>query len=221
VNAQRRAFLAVGAAAPVAGGIAALDAPKQRAWSDVPPREVIRKQYFPDVVLRTHEGRSVRLYEDLIRDKIVTINYMYVACSDGTCPITTHNLTRVQKLLKERVGRDIFMYSITLDPEIDTPEALGKYARMHGVGPGWLFLTPAPRDAEMLRRRLGYYDLNPEVDKLRSSHAAMLRFGNERRQLWGTASGIADPEVIVRSIRWVTDPPEAARRRVGAASIAF
>jgi protein SCO1/2 len=173
-------------------------------WPEHAPREVIRREYFPDVVLRTHEGKRVRLYEDLIRDRIVTLNYMYIGCTDGTCPITTHNLTRVHKLLEGRVGRDIFMYSITLDPEFDTPEALKAYARMHGCGRGWLFLAPQPRDAEMLRRRLGYYDRNPEIDALRSSHAAMLRIGNEPRQLWGTVSGIADPQTIVRSIRWVT-----------------
>jgi protein SCO1/2 len=212
MNAARRSMLAMGLAAPIGATSTASPASQARVWEDIPARETIRRAHFPQVVLRTHEGKSVRLYEDLIRDKIVTINYMYVGCTDGTCPITTHNLTRVQKLLKGRVGRDIFMYSITLDPELDTPEVLRNYARVHGVGPGWLFLTPAARDAEMLRRRLGYYDLNPEVDKRRSSHAAMVRFGNEPRQLWGMSSGIAAPEVIVRNIQWVAGSAPQSKR---------
>jgi protein SCO1/2 len=192
VNESRRGWLGLGKDKPAS------------APADTQARDSIRKRYFdPDIVLRTHLGGTVRLYEDLIRDKVVTINYMYVGCSDGTCPITTHNLTRVQKLLRNRVGRDIFMYSITLDPEFDSPKVLKEYARTHGAGPGWLFLTPPAESADLLRRRLGFYDRNPAVDALRSSHASMLRFGNEPKQLWGSISGIAAPEAVERAIRWV------------------
>jgi protein SCO1 len=212
MNPQRRAILGMGVAAPVAGGAAAVasgmpalaDAPRE--WSHESPRDSIRRRYFPNVVLRSHDGRRFRLYEDLLRGRIVTLNYMYVACSDGTCPITTHNLVQVQRSLGSRVGREIFMYSITLDPEIDTPGALKSYAETFGVGPGWLFLTPEPRDAEMLRRRLGFYDSDPEVDKVRSAHTAFVRIGNEARQLWAMAVGTGDPKVIARTIEWVAAP---------------
>jgi len=211
MDGQRRLFLGLGAAAPLLGGAAAvagaastLDGRAPHAWSDESPREAIRRRYFPDVVLRAHDGRRVRLYEDLLRGRVVTLNYMYIGCTDGTCPLTTHNLVQVQRRLGARVGREVFMYSITLDPEVDTPRALAEYAEAHGVGPGWLFLVPPPREAETLRRRLGFYDSDPEQDKLRSSHAAMLRFGNEARQLWGTVSGIAEPKTIVRALRWVS-----------------
>jgi protein SCO1/2 len=214
MNPQRRALLGMGVAAPVAGGAAALaaDIPAPagkapHAWTQESARETIRRHYFPDVVLRSHDGRRLRLYEDMIRGRVVTLNYMYIGCGDGTCPITTHNLLQVQRRLGARVGREVFMYSITLDPEIDTPEALRSYARQHDVGPGWLFLAPEPADAEMLRRRLGFYDRDPEADKLRSSHAGFVRVGNEPRQLWTMALGIVDPEVIVRAISWVTAPP--------------
>lgn len=175
------------------------------SWRRDPSREAIRKRYFPDLVLRTHEGKAALLYDDLIKDKIVIINFMYLGC-DGSCPITTANLVQVQKLLKRRVGRDLFMYSITLDPEFDTPEALAKYARSHGVGPGWLFLRAEPQHTELLRRKLGFYDRNPAVDARRSSHAGMIRFGNEPRQLWGHTSALGDPEVIAKTILWVDHP---------------
>lgn len=189
---ERRAFLGIGGAA--------------HPWSRETPREAIRRRYFPDVVLRAHDGRRVRLYDDLLRGRVVTLNYMYMGCSDGTCPITTHNLVQVQRRLGARAGREVFMYSITLDPEIDTPAALKDYAGMHGVGPGWLFLTPEPRDAEMLRRRLGFYDSDPKLDRLRSSHTAFIRIGNEPRQLWAMAVGTGDPAVILRTIEWVAAP---------------
>ena len=166
------------------------------------PREVIRRRHLPDVVVRTHQGRRALFYEDLVKGRIVTLNFMYLGC-DNTCPVTTHNLARVQKLLGPRVGRDLFMYSITLDPEIDTPDALKRYAEEHGAGPGWLFLRAEPSDTERLRRGLGFWDRDPEVDARRSSHAGMLRYGNEPRMLWAATSALYDPEVVVRAIRWV------------------
>lgn len=167
------------------------------------PREAIRRRFFPDVVLETHKGRKVRFYSDLLRDRIVTINFMYIACGDGTCPITTHNLARVQKILRPRVGRDIFMYSITLDPEFDTVPELRKYAAAHGAGPGWLFLRASPSDTEILRRKLGFWDRNPETDARRSSHAAMVRYGNEPRMLWSSTQATGDPAVTAKAILWV------------------
>src|SRR6266436_7429178 len=95
----RRTCLAAAALAPIAVG--ALARPS-RSDDNVSSREVIRDRYFPNLVLTTHEGRRVRFYDDLIKDKIVTINFMYTQCEDGRCPLTTANLVRVQKLLKDR-----------------------------------------------------------------------------------------------------------------------
>src|SRR5207244_6894687 len=97
--------------------------------------EELRARYFPNVVLTTHLGEKVRFYDDLIKGKIVTINFMFTACPK-VCPRITTNLVKVQKLLGHRVGRDIFMYSITLDPENDTSPVLKKYAKIHHVGAG-------------------------------------------------------------------------------------
>jgi protein SCO1/2 len=174
-----------------------------------PSREAIRKRYFPDIVVQSHEGQALRFYQDLIRDRTVTLNFMYLNCEDGSCPITTHNLLHAQKRLGARVGRDIFMYSITLDPERDTSAALKKHARSHGVGPGWLFLRASQQDTEVLRRKLGFYAIDPAVDAKKSNHAAMVRYGNEPRQLWAAISGFAKPQVIARAVLWVAPKPAA------------
>src|ERR1044072_8394456 len=127
------------------------------------PRERLAERSFPNVTLTTHEGKKVKFYDDLIKDKIILINFMYVKC-DGICPGTTANLLNVQKMLGDRVGRDIFMYSITLKPEEDTPEVLNRYAKAYKTKPGWLFLTGDPKDVELLRRSLGFIDRDPERD---------------------------------------------------------
>src|SRR6516225_7113525 len=155
-------------------------APRQnsgRQWASTPPREVIRQRYFPNLLLTTQEKREVRLYDDLIKDRVVLINFMFTSCN-GICPRTTQNLVRVQQLLGERVGRDIFMYSFTLDPLHDTPDVLKEFASAHHVRPGWQFLTGKPEHMEQLRRRLGFVDPDPALDKDKESHIGNVRYGN-------------------------------------------
>ena len=169
------------------------------------PREKLAERSFPNVVLTNHEGKKVKFYDDLIKDKIVLINFMYVKC-EGTCPGTTANLAKVQKLLGPRVGRDIFMYSITLKPEEDTPETLRRYAKAYKVGPGWQFLTGAPADVELLRRKLGFIDRDPARDAVKSNHIGMLRWGNEPLTLWAGCPGLLAPDKIVRELGLVDWP---------------
>lgn len=77
--------------------------------------------------------KEVWFYDDLIKDKSVRINFIYSRCADGNLPLITAHLVQVQRLLGDRVGRDIFMYSITLNPRHDSPRVMRDY----GVGAGW------------------------------------------------------------------------------------
>ena len=196
---SRRTWVAMSALAPVAVGLLT----RESRTEEISAREMIRERYFPNVVLTTHEGKQVRFYDDLLKDKIVTINFMYTQCADGRCPLTTANLVRVQRLLKDRGGRDIFMYSITLTPEHDTPAVLKRYARAYGVGPGWTFLTGKPEDVELLSRKLGFTWADPARDAKKANHIGNLRYGNEPLQLWAACPTQSNPAWIVESISWV------------------
>lgn len=180
------------------------------------PRERLAERSFPNVTLTTHEGKKVKFYDDLLKDKIVIINFMYVKC-EGICPGTTANLVKVQKLLADRMGKDIFMYSITLKPEEDTPEKLAAYAKAYKVGPGWQFLTGDPKDVELLRQKLGFIDRDPVRDANKSNHIGMLRWGNEPHTLWAGCPGSLAPNKIVKEIGLVDWPTadEVQRRQMG------
>ncbi len=154
---------------------------------------------FPNVTLYTHEGEAVRFYDDLIRDKVVAINMMYADCA-GICPIATANLMQVQNMLGDRIGRDVFMYSITLQPELDTPNGLRRYAERHGIKPGWKFLTGAPEDIELVRYRLGFYDRDENIDNIRENHTGMVRIGNDSLNRWSMAPALAEPQQIMATI---------------------
>jgi len=198
----RRRLLASAALAPFAGPLLGGEPRSPRRGATVSPRDQIRDLHFPNVALTTHHGKQVRFYDDLLRDKIVTINFMYTGCKDA-CPLTTAHLVQVQKLLGERVGRDVFMYSLTIDPKNDTPAVLKKFAEKFHTGPGWLFLTGKDDDLELLRVKLGFIDPDPEVDKNRANHIGTVEYGNEPLMLWGACPGLAHPEWIAKEISWV------------------
>jgi protein SCO1/2 len=114
--------------------------------------------YFPNVSLTTQDGKVVHFYDDLLKGKSVVINLIYTHCS-GACPLETAKLSQVQRLLGDRVGKDIFFYSISIDPTNDTPEAMKAYADRFHVQPGWLFLTGKKEDIKLIGKRLGLTSL--------------------------------------------------------------
>src|SRR4051812_29585155 len=112
--------------------------------------------YFPNVTLTTQHGTRVRFYDDLIKGKIVAINLIYTTCKYA-CPLETARLAQVQKLVGDGMGRSVFFYSITIDPEHDTPRVLERYAEKFHAGPGWLFLTGRREDVDLISRKIGLY----------------------------------------------------------------
>jgi protein SCO1 len=192
---DRRGFLGLGLAPMVLTGpsLAAQDVSN-------PMSRAARLGMLPNVPLVTHEGKQVRFYDDLIRDKTVLFNFFVVGCTEGRCPIAIHNLRQVQNLLGERMGRDIFFYSITLQPKQDTAARLKEHAEAFEIGPGWLFLTGKPKDVDLLRRRQGYVDRDPVRDKDPNNHSGMARYGNDRLERWASVSVRSSPKNIATSI---------------------
>ena len=211
---KRRSLVAALGAAPFVVPLLAkaqtLDAPSK--FKVIDSRERIRQRYFPNLVLTTQEGKKVKFYDDLVKDKIVVFNMFYAKC-EGICSPVTRNLVRVQNLLGDRVGKDIFFYSFSLKPKEDTVPALAHYAEMHRVKPGWLFLTGSADDMELLRHKLGFVDPDPEVDKDTSNHIGVLKYGNEPLQRWGGCPGMQAPDAIAEAISWVDWPKDSANMK--------
>jgi len=176
--------------------------PALAAESQTSARGLLQRRNFPNVKLQNQDGQEVRFYDDLIKDKIVTINFFYAKC-EGICPTVTANLAKAQKILGDRVGKDIFMISISLKPEHDTRAVLKEYADMFKARPGWSFLSGKPDDVEHLRRSLGFTNLDPRLDKDTSQHIGNVRMGNEPLMLWAACPGMARPEFIAKSITWM------------------
>jgi protein SCO1/2 len=153
--------------------------------------------YFPNLPLVNQDGVTVHLYDDLLKGKAVAINVIYTSCKD-VCPLETANLARVQRILGERVGKDIFFYSISIDPETDTPPVLKAFAKKFDVGPGWQFLTGKPEDIKLIVRKLG---LSRESDKESpDGHTSSLMVGDVAAGQWLRNSAVDNPQFLVAKI---------------------
>ncbi len=175
-------------------------------FKNISPRELIQQRHLPNVELITQDNQKVHFYTDLVKDRRVVIQFMFARCKD-ICPVITHHLVEVQRMLNGRVGRDIFFYSITLSPEEDTPRDLKAYAKRHGVGSGWTFLTGKPDDILLLRKSLGFFYNDPKEDADRNNHSGMVVVGTEPLMRWAMCEGGADPKWIATVIRTEADAP--------------
>ncbi|MCU1254245.1 MAG: hypothetical protein JWM83_544 [Candidatus Angelobacter sp.] len=137
--------------------------------------------YFPNVILTTQDGTKVRFYDDVLKGKSVVIDLIYTHCVDS-CPLETARLAQVQKMLGDRVGKDIFFYSISIDPAHDTPKVLKEYAQKYHIGPGWTFLTGKKSDIDLISKKLGLYT-EPDPND-RDGHTPSVLIGNEPGGQW-------------------------------------
>ncbi|HEX3248707.1 MAG TPA: SCO family protein [Pyrinomonadaceae bacterium] len=167
---------------------------------------------YTNAVLRTHNNEEVKFYNDLIRGKQCVVNFMYAECH-GSCPVVTQTLKTIYRELKDRMGKDLFFYSISLKPEEDTPAALKHYAETRNADlPGWYFLTGDPHDIQTIRFRLFGMD-HPAFDSDETLHSSYLRIINDGRNSWGMAQAFATNANILKRISW-QDPPKSYSENV-------
>jgi len=171
-----------------------------------------RNQGFPDTRVTAHTGEVFRFYDDLVRDRVVLINFMSIG-REPDLPIT-HNMARLVQGFGERIGRDVHAFSISYDPA-DTPARLAAFAARFGAPAGWKFLATTPEDVIAL----GYRLYRTEGRFRSAMHSDLIHFGNARVGLWGTMSAeISDVEFAVQRVRSVmpgTDTTGGQLRRAG------
>jgi protein SCO1/2 len=147
-------------------------------------------KYFGDVKLVNQDGQEVRLYTDLMQGKTVVINAMFATCT-GACPVMSGTMAKIQDHLGDRVGKDVRLISITVDPVNDTPAKLKEYANRFHAKPGWQLLTGSKENVEAALRKLGQWTEDP------SNHQTLFLIGNDRTGLWKKAFALAKPEEVL------------------------
>jgi protein SCO1/2 len=170
-----------------------LPTPATAAASSVHGNSVWGASYFPDLPLVSQDGKTLRFFSDLLKGKVVAINFIFTS-DPAACAIETARLREVQRILGDRVGSDVFIYSISIDPAHDTPKVLKAYADKFQVGPGWLFLTGKAEDVTELRKKLGIY--RGEKDEKLEHHESRLIVGNQSTGQWMKLSPYENPYVL-------------------------
>lgn len=149
--------------------------------------------YFPNTEFTDQDGKTHRFYDDVIKGKVVALNFIYTKCTD-VCPVDTAQMRQVAKLLGDRLGRDIFFYSISIDPQNDTPEAMKRYMYTFDIpAKGWTFLTGDKAEIDALRRKLGLIRGDSEPLK---QHNTSLIIGNEKTAQWIKRSPFDHPKML-------------------------
>lgn len=143
--------------------------------------------YFPDLPVLDQNGRELRFYDDVIKDRIVVVSFFYTRCK-SICPVATARLATLADELGDKLGRDIFFVSLSVDPEHDKPDVLKGYAETFHRGPGWLFLTGKLEDMRAINAKFGERMLSL------SGHRNEVVLGNDRTGEWARDSAFGDLE---------------------------
>jgi len=155
--------------------------------------ELPAQKYFTDVVLVNQNGEKMRFYSDLLRGKVVIINSFFATCT-GSCLPLTRNLEKLQAALGARMGKEVNIISISVDPEVDTPASLKAYAKKLNAGPGWYFLTGTKESVDFALKKIGQF-----VDD-KQAHLNIFIIGNERTGLWKKAFGLAKSDELMKVV---------------------
>ena len=162
------------------------------------------QKYFTDVELINQDGKKVRFYSDVLKGKTVVVNAFFTTCT-SVCPPMNRNMEKIQEAFGERVGRDVFLVSITVDPETDTPARMKEYAKKFHAGSGWIFLTGKKENLDWALYKLGQY-----VER-KDGHKTIFIIGNEPTGLWKKAFGMANVAELVQVVESVVNDKGATR----------
>lgn len=187
-------FLALGVAAgfPAEAHDAHRQAPPPPASMDnaaqptprVPRRldEAEQRRYFTDTVLLDQDGKERLFYTDMLKGKVVVVSFIYTNCTD-ICPPLMGTLGAVRDRVGDRMGKDVFFVTLSVDPENDTPEELKKYSGRFETGPGWTLLTGKKDDVDRIVRKFGEFREDFE------DHSMMLVIGDVAKARWRKVRG--------------------------------
>lgn len=155
------------------------------------------RQYFTDTILLTHEGKEVRYYSDLLEGRTVIISFIFTSCADA-CPLINATLQRVQERLKDRIGKDIYILSITVDPEVDTVKVISDYRKKLKAMDGWLFLTGSAGNIDIVGQKMG------QVFE-KEAHLTALLVGNTKTARWRKIPANLSDAIIASQVKDIAD----------------
>jgi protein SCO1/2 len=159
--------------------------------------EGIGKVPIPDLDVRDQDGRKIRFYSDLIKDKVVVLSFFYTSCT-YSCTMQGKTFSKLQSLLGDRLGKSVFLISVTTDPAKDDPTQLKSWGKRYDVQAGWTLVTG--KEAELNKLLLPFTGNRAGA----GMHLPSTFIGNARTGLWTSAAGVFDPETLLNAVEFVT-----------------
>lgn len=150
-----------------------------------------------DLPLLDQDGKTVRFRNDVVGDRIVVIDTFFTTCG-LICPILGAIFMELQELAGGRLGRDVALVSISVDPLTDIPPRLKKYSEQWEARPGWIFLTGGKSNVDQVLAGLGLYAANF------ADHPSSILVGDGKTGEWTRFYGFATPEQLMERIRELT-----------------
>lgn len=156
------------------------------------------KMVIPDVPVLDQDGNKLHFYTDLIKDKTVAINFIFTNCTT-ICPPLAATFARLQKEMGDKIGKDVHLISISVDPVTDTPERLKAWGAKFKAGPGWTFVTGEKQEMDKLLNALG------AAVSRREDHTPAMIIGNDSKGVWTRTYGLAKISQIMGVIQNVRE----------------
>lgn len=146
-----------------------------------------------DRELVTQDGDRVRFASEVIGDHIAVVDFVYTTCTT-VCPVLSAIFEQVQGRLGQRAGHEVYLVSVSVDPNRDTPQRMKAYASRHQAGPGWTWLTGEKQTVDEVLTGLGAYTSNFE------EHPSMVLVGDGRSGVWKRFFGFPGPDQILAAV---------------------
>lgn len=161
-----------------------------------------QRKPIPDAELFNQDGKKIHFYSDLIKDKVVIVSLFFTSCS-SICPMQGESLSKLQATLGDRLGRDVYLVSVSMDPEGDPPERLKIWGLQFGAKSGWTLVTGKKSEIDKVAMAL------TGAPAVKGEHSPIVFVGSDKTGRWIRAYGLAEPAKFDSLIAEVTATPVA------------
>jgi protein SCO1/2 len=209
--------LVAGVGAVAARGFDALGGGSPHHYQPVPAsgpqsaRATLQQRHLLNLPLTTQDGKAVKFYDDLVKDKKVVLTFMNTdPKSLASSKTMSENLATLQKFFGDRMGKDLHFYTITANPTRDTQQVLKSWSSQYSNGAGWTFLTGNAANVDKLRHSLGFVDESGMNITDPNFSVGVLRYGTEPEMRWAHCQSLSAPRVLAHAmlLDFGTDPAD-------------
>jgi len=145
-------------------------------------------QAVPDFALTDQSGKRLSLSQ--LKNRVVAVTFIYTRCPlPNYCVRLANNLGVLQRRFKDRMGSDLVLLTIIIDPVHDQPDALANYARTWKADARtWHFLTGSVSDIRQICHTFDMDFYPDEALLVHSFHTVVIdRSGNLAANLEGNS----------------------------------